>query len=75
MPKKASKWSSGNLNRWNRPFVVNSNHAEWGASAAKESGSTARTIGLIRRHQECILEPRSEDDELLLLLQWADDIN
>ncbi len=75
MPSQVSKWSNGSLNRWNRPFVVNSHHAEWGATAAKESGSTESTTKLVRRHQERILEPLSEEDKLLMLLQWADDIN
>ena len=75
VPKRASRWAKGTLNRWNRPFIVNSNHAEWGALAAEKCGSSAGTIQLIRRHQEPILEPQGEDERLLLLLQWADDIN
>ncbi len=75
MPKQASQWANGTLNRWNRPFVVNSNHAEWGATVAEDSGSSEGTIALIRRHQEPILKPVNEEERLLLLLQWADDIN
>jgi hypothetical protein len=75
IPNQASNWSKAKLNRWNRPFVVNFNHAEWGATAAEKIGSSEGTIALIRRHQEPILKPVNEEERLLSLLQWADDIN
>ena len=76
MPEKAISWGQGDLNSWKRPFVVRSRHAQWGAEMAQAAGSTALTIELIRRHQDHLPQnSQSTEDEMLRLLQWADDLN
>ena len=75
-PYKVRSWGQGDLQSWKRPFVVRLRHAQWGAEMARSAGSSARTIDLIRRHQDPLAyDPKSIDDEMLRLLQWADDLN
>jgi len=75
-PGKAISWGQGDLQSWKRPFVVRLRHAHWGAEMARSVGSSARTIGLIHHHQDPLPQnPQSIEDEMLRLLQWADDLN
>jgi hypothetical protein len=72
-PDKAAAWGEGEAIGWRRPFVVKARHPEWSEGMAAQAGSRPLTLTLIRRHQDPI--PRSggsEEDELLRLLQWAD---
>lgn len=76
MPAKAKSWGQGEVRSWKRPFVVRLQHAQWGAEMAQSAGSSTLTIELIRRHQDPLPEdPQSAADEMLRLLQWADDLN
>ena len=76
MPGKVISWGQGDLTTWKRPFVVRLKHASWGAEMARSAGSSALTVDLIRRHQDPPPQDRiSIEDELLCLLQWADDLN
>ena len=46
------------------------------AEMAEAAGSSALVVSLIRRHQDDLPETAlSEEDELLHILQWADDQN
>ena len=75
-PGKARSWGQGDLQSWKRPFVVRYNHAQWGAEMAQSAGSSDLSIDLIRRHQDPLPEIlQSFADELLRILQWADDLN
>ena len=75
-PEKAKSWGQGNLQSWKRPFVVRLRHAHWGAEMAHSAGSSALTIDFIRHHQDPLpQDPKSIEDEMLQLLQWADDLN
>lgn len=59
---------------WTRALVVADKHASWGAQLAHKAGAPRTVIQLIRRHADPPLdEPHSRDDELLALLQAADD--
>ncbi len=75
-PKKVSSWGQGKAYGWKRPFVVKVQHPAWGAEMAEDAGSSALVIDLIRRHQDPLpANPTRVADELLCLLQWADDQN
>lgn len=75
-PEKVESWGQGDLQSWKRPFVVRLRHAHWGAEMARSAGSSALTTDLIRHHQDPLPQnPKSDEDEMLRLLQWADDLN
>jgi predicted HD phosphohydrolase len=75
-PRLASRWGKGTPWGFRRPFVVAERHAEWGADLAARADASAKTVNLIRRHQDAPLEkPRSLEDCLLRALQGADDSN
>lgn len=75
-PRRAATWGQGDASGWRRPFVVKVRHPEWSESMATQAGSRPLTLALIRRHQEALPETGSgEEDELLRLLQWADNQN
>lgn len=46
------KWSQGEPRGWKRPFIVASNHAEWGAEMAQAAGASPLSAKIIKRHQE-----------------------
>lgn len=75
VPGKTAVWGEHDLQGWKRPFVVKAQHPEWGAQMAEAVGSSALVVALIRRHQDDLAETSasSEEDNLLRLLQWADD--
>ena len=76
VPGKTAVWGQGDVESWQRPFVVKLQHPAWGAEMAQTAGSRPLTIELIRRHQDALPEtPVTEADHLLRLLQWADDQN
>lgn len=51
-PSLVKKWGRGEPRGWRRPFVVAERHAVWGAELAAQAGASARTVRLIRCHQE-----------------------
>lgn len=72
-PDLVQRWGNGTYRGWRRAFVVRKRHAAWGAELAHAAGSDARTVTLIRHHQD--KEPLVTDAETLMLLrmlQWAD---
>ena len=76
--KKARQWGERPLDqtaRWQRPFVVRSQHAAWGAEMLVGAGSDPQTIDLVRRHQDKPAGQEPDMDRLLRLLQWADNQN
>ena len=77
MPAQTAVWGKGATGqRWQRPFVVKAQHPAWGAEMAEAAGSSDLVINLIRRHQDQLAETAtSAEDELLRLLQWADNQN
>ena len=75
-PGRVKIWGQGDLRSWKRPFVVRLRHAHWGAEMTRSAGSSPLTIGLIRHHQDPLpQDPKSIEDEMRCLLQWADDQN
>ncbi len=56
---------------WRRGFVVNRAHPELGARWAAEAGCSPATVDLIRRHQHIA----TDQERLLLALQWADGVH
>ena len=75
-PKMLVKWGHGEARGWKRPFVVRAQHARWGAEMAEAAGSAPEMINLILRHQTDLRRgPAAVEDEMLLLLQRADDEN
>ncbi len=75
-PQKILAWGQGKAEGWKRPFVVKVQHPVWGAEMAQAAGSSERVVNLIRRHQDPLpSKPSLVEDELLCLLQWADDQN
>jgi putative nucleotidyltransferase with HDIG domain len=79
LPERAAAWSVNHngeaeaMDGRYKAFIVKAKHAEWGAEMATGAGCSPRTINLIRRHQDTLSDVASEEDELLRLLQWADD--
>ena len=67
VPRRAADWSRGEPHGWRGAFVAARQHPEWGAELAQAAGASARTVDLIRRHQE-----PAPGDELLKALQAAD---
>lgn len=57
---------------WRRPFIVHVHHPEVGARWAQEAGCSLLTVALIRRHQDRISNCQTEEDQLLVALQTAD---
>ena len=75
-PDRIREWGTGKAQGWKRPFVVRAHHAEWGAQMCAAAGSSDLVINLIRRHQDPLPEnPAGIEDELLAVLQWADNQN
>ncbi len=67
-PRRAAAWGQGQPRGLRRAFVVAAQHAHWGADLAARAGASARTVALIRRHQDSA----SAGDRLLAALQAAD---
>jgi hypothetical protein len=60
---------------WRRPFVVHARHPEVGSRWAQEAGCSPLTVALIRRHQDRLTGCQTEEDQLLAVLQAADNLN
>lgn len=59
---------------WRYPFYLHTHHPALGAELAQQAGCTPLTVALIRRHQQKLAHPPSDEIEhLLVLLQAADD--
>lgn len=75
-PRRVAGWGEGEGVWWQRPFVIKAQHPAWGADMVAAVGSDALAVSLIRRHQDVLGETAvSNEDQLLRLLQWADDQN
>ncbi len=73
-PRLAQRWGAGEPRGWRRSFVVRQQHAAWGAELAQAAGSDALTVALIGRHQDQLLpHQNTPQDQLLRVLQWADE--
>lgn len=74
--KLVAQWGQGAADGWRRPFVVATQHPNWGAEMAAQAGASPLAVALIRRHQERLPGPdRSVEDRLLAKLQLFDDHN
>jgi hypothetical protein len=62
-PNVVSEWGQGNVDGWERPFVIACQHAQWGADLAKSAGASPLTVYLIRRHQDGINKLRNENED------------
>ena len=60
---------------WRRPFVVHAQHPAIGAEWAKNVGCDPLAVNLIFRHQDKLQVIATEEDKLLIALQWADNLN
>ena len=75
-PQRVDVWGQGEAKGWQRPFVIKAQHPAWGAEMVAAIGGEALAVALIRRHQDVLPEAdETEEDQLLRLLQWADDQN
>ncbi len=74
-PKAAERWAAGQPRGWRRAFVTARCHAEWGAELCARAGAPPLTVSLVGRHQTPVTRPASPEDEMLVLLQVADDDN
>jgi len=64
------RWlSSHRANGILAPFVIHASHARLGSELAEDAGASERAVYLICRHHE----RRTDPDEELCLLRWADD--
>lgn len=57
---------------WRRAFFVQRNHAAISTELARQAGCSARTVGLILRHEDL---PSAADDPMLAALRAADNVN
>jgi hypothetical protein len=73
LPTAAARWSRGPERGWRRAFVAAARHPEWGAELAVRAGAAPLVAALIRRHQAPLAAPRTPEDEMLAVLQAADD--
>ena len=60
---------------WRRPFAAHARHPEVGARWAQEAGCSPLTAALIRRHQDRTSNCQAAENQLLTLLQTADNLN
>ena len=74
-PGAAAGWGVGQAKGWRRPFVTARRHADWGADLCAQAGAPPLTVALVRRHQTPLTTPATPEDEMLALLQAADDGN
>jgi hypothetical protein len=76
-PGLAKKWSQALPNWWTRAYVIKKAHPDGGAESLAAAGGSDLSVALVRRHQETPLASGedSEENRLLVLLQWADDQN
>lgn len=72
-----TRWGEGEAHGWRKGVVVRVHHPHWGAQMAEAAGSHPLTVTLIRRHQEKLSPDAAatHENNLLRLLQWADDQN
>jgi hypothetical protein len=71
-----SPFAHSPIPKWRRPFVVHAHHPVIGAAWATQSGCQPLAVRLIARHQELLEnQPANEEEQLLALLQWADNLN
>jgi hypothetical protein len=73
LPAWAERWGRGPARGWRRAFVAAARHPEWGADLAAQAGAAPLVAALIRRHQAPLAAPRTTEDEMLAVLQAADD--
>ena len=77
LPSLSQSWGKRELeeaSRFQRPSIVRAQHAEWGAEMVKAAGGDHLTVSLIRRHQDMLNKPKTEEERLLAKLQIADDL-
>ncbi|HEY73331.1 MAG TPA: hypothetical protein G4N99_08680 [Thermoflexia bacterium] len=74
-PRLLARLGRGEPRGWRRSFIVHARHPEIGARWAKEAGCPPLAIALIRRHQDQLRNCRTEEDQLLTVLQAADNLN
>lgn len=74
-PETATRWGLSEPRGWKRPFVIAAQHPAWGAEMAAGQGASPRAVALIRRHQDHVPHPNTEEDRLLAILQAVDDEN
>lgn len=79
LPSRMEGWGQaeradlGRLPAWRRPLVVAVQHPAWGAELARQAGASALLQKLIGQHQQPPRGiPQNLEDELLVLLQAAD---
>ena len=75
IPSLYWRWSQGEARGWRKAFVVAEQHPAWGAEMLVEAGASPLAVRLVRRHQEKISQPQSEEEGLLIALQAADAAN
>ena len=74
--QQMAKDSSSFIPSWRRPFFIHAHHPAIGAAWAKEAACEPLAVNLIARHQERLTdEPAGEEENLLAILQWADNLN
>ncbi|MCB0250132.1 MAG: hypothetical protein KDI07_16275 [Anaerolineae bacterium] len=75
-PQWVKRLAGENPGSWRYPFYVYLNHPAMGAVLVEEAGCSPLTTELVRRHQvKLTAPPVGQVEELLLLLQSADDAN
>jgi hypothetical protein len=75
-PQQLKEWGQHSPKGWYRPFAVSIQHPAWSADMVTQAGADPLTVDVIRRHQDHFDHaPKDETEQLLLILQAADDAN
>jgi hypothetical protein len=76
MPRRVEQWGEAEPRGLRRAFVIAAQHPDWSAQDMAAAGASPLAASLARRHQDPYIEtPRDEEERLLSLLQWADDLH
>jgi len=73
LPGLAARWGQSAPRGLYKAFAVAAQHPAWGVDLCAQTGAPPLTLALIRRHQTPVAHPATLEDEMLLVLQVADD--
>ncbi len=73
LPNLAARWGQSPPRGLYRAFAVAAQHPAWGADLCAQAGAPPLTLALIRRHQDRAAHSATPEDEMLGVLQAADD--
>jgi hypothetical protein len=73
LPGLAARWGQSQPRGLHKAFAVAAQHPAWGADLCARAGAPPLTVSLVRRHQMPVAPPLTAEDDMLRVLQAADD--